>query len=44
MLLSVQWNTIHNLLQSSEGDTVTPAQFDWNKSGLTDPLSENGNN
>ena len=33
----------HFLLQSSEGDTVTPAQFDWNKSGLTDPLSENGN-
>jgi len=27
--------------KSSEGDTVTPAQFDWNKSGLTDPLSEN---
>ena len=35
--------TIDVLLQSSEGDTVTPAQFDWNKSGLTDPLSENGN-
>ena len=34
----------HILLQSSEADTVTPAQFDWNKSGLTDPLSENGNN
>ena len=31
------------ILQGSEAETITPAQFDWNKSGLTNPLSENGN-
>lgn len=33
------------MLQSSEGEDggVRPAEFDWNKSGLTDPLAaDNG--
>ena len=28
--------------QTSPSDAVSPAQFDWNKSGLTNPLAENG--
>jgi len=27
--------------KSPDGDSITPAQFDWNKSGLTNPLSDN---
>ena len=35
---------INYLLQPSDPECISPAQFDWNKSGLTDPLSaENGN-
>lgn len=36
----------HNVIpeddQTSPSDAICPAQFDWNKSGLTNPLAENG--
>ena len=34
--------SLTKLIQVANSEGVIPAQFDWNKSGLTNPLAENG--
>ena len=34
--------SLTKLIQVVNSEGVIPAQFDWNKSGLTNPLAENG--